>query len=650
MRVTVAVGGAFHGFLLAAQLDRYGYLHRLLTTHRPRRGEFVDPRRIEVNLVPELFLQLPQRLRLSWRGDYYKAQLFDWWAAQRIRGEEDLLVAFAAFALHTIRAARPYGTFTVLERSSAHILFQRALLEEEYVRWGLPPAPFDERLVRKQLWEYGEADVIAVPSTFVRDSFLTQGVPPERLIQIPLGVDTDRYAPHPKADPTFRILAGGLSLQKGLPYLLEAVRALPGQGVELVFAGRIADDVRHLLRTYPCPIHHVGILPARELAALYPRCSVVVLPSVQDGFGMVLLEAMASGVPVICSDHTAGPDVVRHGVDGYVVPVRNSTAIRDHLMHLLESEDERRRMGEAARQRALEFSLERYGARLVEEYSALLARKPDQAGASTREFYRYFWQISNVWDDCRAWSDDQYERHFGGWVQPSDVVLDVGCGDARAYQARLLGTVAALYGVDISEEAVAKARARGVQASVHDLSHPLPYADETFDKVVCFEVLEHLFDPKFAVQEMARVLRPGGVLLASVPNAGYLRDRLLVLLRGEVEAGVTDFANPWKAPHVRFFNQGRLEAMLRACGLRVRALKSKSDPSIFDVLAVFGGPGRFAARHLSERLPRSVRLAFLGNLWPALFAPALLVAAEKPPYRREPSPGEAEEGFLREVG
>lgn len=630
MNVTISVGGTFHGFQLAEQLDRRGHLHRLLTTHRPRRGEQVDPQRVIATPWPELFLRVPERLGLPWRGDYLKAQTFDWWASRRVKGDEDVLVAFAAFALHTVRAAKPYGIVTILERSSVHILHQQALLEEEYARWGLGPPRLDSRLVQKQVWEYGEADIICVPSTFARDSFLARGVPPHRLLCIPLGVDITRYHPNPKADSVFRIVAGGLSLQKGLPYLLEAVADLPEHGVELVLAGRIADDVRHLVARHGRPIRHVGVLSAREMSTLYAQSSVMVLPSVQDGFGLVILEAMASGLPVICSVHTAGPDVVRHGQDGYVVPSRDSAAIRDHLLHLYENEEERRQMGRAARQRASEFSLEAYGDRVVEGYTRLLAHRSTAATASVEDFYTYFWRISDVWDDCRAWNDAEYERHFDGLLRLGDVVLDVGCGDARAYQLRMLQTVGALYGIDVSAEAVAKASARGVWAQVHDLSQPLPYPDGMFDRVVCFEVLEHLFDPKFAVQEMARVLKPGGLLLVSVPNAGYVRDRLLAFFRGEVEAGVTDYTNPWKAPHIRFFNRRRLVAMLGAARLKVRSVKSKSDPSIFDVLYVFGGPGRFLARQLTERLPKPLGLPFLGDLWPSVFAPGLLAIAEKP--------------------
>lgn len=632
MKVTVSVGGTFHAFQLAEQLDRGGHLDRLITTHRPARGERIAAERIVANILPELFAQVPARLHLPWRGDYYKTQIFDWWASRQVPRDTDLVVAFASYALHTIRALKPYGIPTVLERSSAHIAHQRELLKEEYARWGVSAPPMDERLVAKQLWEYGEADYISVPSTFARQSFLERGVSPDRLICVLLGVDLGAFRPRAKTDRVFRILAGGLSLEKGLPYLLEAAAGLP-HDVEVVFTGRVPAEVRHLLGRYQVQIRDHGPLTRQRLAALYPQCSVMVLPSIQDGFGLVILEAMASGIPVVCSVHTAGPDIVREGVDGYIVPIRDSTTLRERLEELYARPDEQRRMGEAARARAAEFSYDAYGEAILEAYQRVVsAPLPATEHTSVAEFYQYFWHISDVWDDCGHWTDQQYQRHFDGLFRPEDLILDVGCGDARAYQSRLLRSVRAVYGVDISEQAVAKARQRGVQATVHDLSQPLPYPDEMFDKVICLEVLEHLFDPKFAVQEMARVLKPGGLLLVSVPNAGYFRDRLLMSFHGLVDAGVTDYANPWKAPHIRFFNRARLTAILEACGLRVLTVKSKTDPTIFDGLAVFGGPGRFVARLLTQRLPSLFQLAFLGDLWPSLFAPGLIAVARRAPY------------------
>jgi len=640
MKVTISVGGTWYAFQMAAQLDRRGHLDRLIATHHPQRGEAIAPSRVRANLVPELFVQLPARLRLPWQGEYYKAQLFDWWASRQVDPETDILVAFTAFGLHTMRAVKPHGVVTVAESGGTHIAHLRALVEEEHRRWGLPAPRIDPRLYVKQQWEYREADYVGVLSSFSRRSFVRAGIPEDRIICIPPGVDVEFFHPQPRQDGVFRILAGGLRIRKGIAYLLEAVAGLPRVNIELATTGRLPPDALPILRRYDVPIRHYGPLPRRRLAELFARSSVLVLPSIEDGFGLVILEALASGVPVICSVNTGGPDVIRDGVEGFIVPIRDAPALRERLLFLYGRDAERRRMGEAARAKALEYSEDAYGDRLVQAYGRLLADRRGRAPEATvPEFYASFWDTTEMWDACGHWSEADVRRHFDGLLRPDDIVLDVGCGDARAYQPWILGAVRKLYGVDISESAVAAARARGVEAVAHDLGAPLPFEEGMFDKVVCFEVLEHLFDPKFAVEQMARVLKPGGLLIVSVPNAGYLPDRLGALLFGRVAAPPSDFTNPWKSPHIRFFNLGTLIGLLRACGFEATVVRSKSDSSIFDLLGLFGRPGRFVSRHLAERLPRWAKLAFLGDVWPSVFAPGLLVVAR----RRSPRPARGSE-------
>ncbi len=382
MNVTVSVGGTFHAFHLAAQLERRGHLHRLITTHRPLRGEGVSRGRIVANPLPELFLQIPRRLHLPFRGDYLKAEAFDRWAGHHINGC-DLFVGFAAFSLHAIQAAKARGIVTVLERASAHILHQQALLEEENRRFGHPVPPIDERLVSKQLREYDDADYIMVPSRFVYDSFIARGFPQSRLVSVPLGADTKRFSPGTKRDAMFRILAAGVSLQKGTPYVLEAVRGIAGPGVELVFVGGMGHDVAAVLAQYAGRYRWPGYVSEASLVELMRQGSVFVQCSVQDGFGLMILQAMAVGLPVICTTNTAGPDLIREGVEGFIVPIRDAAALRDRLRYLYEHPDVCRRMGEAAAARARAFDWNTYGDRICGEYQRL-ADTPRDGSASRR--------------------------------------------------------------------------------------------------------------------------------------------------------------------------------------------------------------------------------------------------------------------------
>ena len=128
-------------------------------------------------------------------------------------------------------------------------------------------------------------------------------------------------------------------------------------------------------------------------------------------------------------------------------------------------------------------------------------------------------------------------------------------------------------GVDVSEHAVARARKRGLNARRISDAAQLPMPDDSFDAVVCIEVLEHLFSPMETMLEIKRVLRPGGVLIATVPNVAYWRRRLDLALLGRWNpiGDVRSVAEPWRDPHIRFFNPGALRRLVASAGMNIVA-------------------------------------------------------------------------------
>jgi glycosyltransferase involved in cell wall biosynthesis len=96
------------------------------------------------------------------------------------------------------------------------------------------------------------------------------------------------------------------------------------------------------------------------------RHDVLVLPSLHEGFGLVITEAMSQGLTVITTSHTAGPDLISDGIDGFIVPIRSAEAIEQKLVLLSHEKDRLRAMQEAARQKAQTFHWENYRRRLVE--------------------------------------------------------------------------------------------------------------------------------------------------------------------------------------------------------------------------------------------------------------------------------------------
>jgi SAM-dependent methyltransferase len=197
------------------------------------------------------------------------------------------------------------------------------------------------------------------------------------------------------------------------------------------------------------------------------------------------------------------------------------------------------------------------------------ASAADDLTAPVAGYYDGFWsadQIRRFAPDPALWS-----LIFDG-VTPDTRCLDVGCGTGNSYAREFIRRGVSYAGVDISPEAVRAAKAAGIDAQVIADAAELPFADDSLDLVLCIEVFEHLFSPHRAAQEIRRVLRPGGRLVASTPNVAYWR------LRGNLLFGLWNplgdelaVDQPWRDPHIRFFTPRTLARMLEMTGFqRVR--------------------------------------------------------------------------------
>jgi glycosyltransferase involved in cell wall biosynthesis len=366
-----------YAYDIARELQQAGYLKRLITAYHRRPQHGLDyPHRVRRILLSELTGQALYRL-LRGANSFYIANLirdnlYDLLARRHVDGG-DVLHAFNHYALFSMRKAIRLGMKTVVERDTAHPVYQQALLSEEYARYGLNYSSLNRLILRKHVQEYAEADAILVPSEFVWRTMVEQGVPESKLRLAPLGFDPARFRPLPEAktDSAFRVLfVGSVSLQKGVQYLLEAFKRLALPNAELVFVGGAFPDSQTFLPQYEGLYRHIWFVPQERLVELYNSASVFVLPSLQDGFGMVVCEAAACGLPVIISENVGAR--IRDGRDGYIVPIRDPDALADRLLCLYRDERLRREMGESARQYVQQFTWKANLHQLVEIYRGLL--------------------------------------------------------------------------------------------------------------------------------------------------------------------------------------------------------------------------------------------------------------------------------------
>jgi len=380
MKVTVSVFGRFHAFNLAKQLQNHNHLHKLISTYP---NFAINNYGINNDLIYSIWYlevlarSLPRELK-SWQ--WRLLEQFDLEVAKYIKPDFDIFVGWSGANLKSLQRAKEMGITTIVERGSSHIRYQTRILEEEYEKWGLKFNKTHPAIYERELAAYQDADMIAIPSIFVKQTFIEQGIPESKLIHIPYGTSLEQFYRLPKKDNIFRVIhCGGISLRKGVQYLLQAFYELNLPDAELWLVGSLEPEIKPFLAKYQSEnILLKGKYPQNQLLYLYSQCSVFCLASIEDGLGMVITQAMACGLPVIHTTNTGGEDMVRPGVDGFSIPIRAVDALKEKISFFYENPEQTEQMSRNALERVQSsWSWDEYGKKIVDNYSKILCRGID---------------------------------------------------------------------------------------------------------------------------------------------------------------------------------------------------------------------------------------------------------------------------------
>ena len=371
--------GRFHHFHLARQLEKHGLLESIYTGY-PNFKLKDEPGipRDKVISFPWLLAPYMARGRVGLNRSAWLDREWSWWAhetldlyvANKLR-DPTILIALSGSGLYSGRKIQQLGGIHICDRGSSHIREQEQLLTDEYERYGTRWRGIDPRSIAKEEAEYNQANWISIPSQFCYDSFVSQGVPAAKLLKIPYGSRLERFSPegaHCTNDEEFRILfVGAAGPQKGFIDLLNAFERFQHLGKQLILIGSLAPEALTMLaRVDQSRIRVLGSVPNAQLRQHYSQASVFVLPSIQEGFGMVIGEAMACGCPVIASTNTGASELITDGVEGFIVPIRTPGLIADRLQQLADQPELRERMGAAALARVQQLGgWDSYGAEWV---------------------------------------------------------------------------------------------------------------------------------------------------------------------------------------------------------------------------------------------------------------------------------------------
>ncbi len=290
-----------------------------------------------------------------------------------------------SYSYYAYDAFREYGRAGMLFQLHPHPGTMRRILTEELEanpdcasslqqEWelSLPEKDFNHLVLEPTM-----ASHILVASSFTKTSLIEHGISPSQISVVPYGVNLERFRPsefQPKdrASRLNLLFVGRINQRKGVKYLLQALQLLNRDDVHLTICGRVVDDLK-LFDAFSSQVTIRPSVSAEELVDAYQTSDLFVFPSVAEGFGQVLLEAMACGLPILSTTRTAAPDLIEHGLQGFIVEPRRPDLLAQHIAWAIDHRKELLYMGRQARLRAERFTWPHFRNRVADVVAEFLA-------------------------------------------------------------------------------------------------------------------------------------------------------------------------------------------------------------------------------------------------------------------------------------
>jgi glycosyltransferase involved in cell wall biosynthesis len=367
---------------LADQLSRRSF------ANLPRHLQHAHPRR-------ELLRLAGVTRPLPWLGRHERAPLsidavyrsLDRQVAARLPRLPCLkaVYAYEDGALSTFQAADRLGLSRIYDlpigywRSAQQIFQEERELQPEWACTITGLADSRTKLDRKDQ-ELQLADLVVVPSEFVRSTLVDNAATAAPIAVVPFGSPQPLAVPplSRSAGPLRVLFVGSLGQRKGLSYALDAVAAL-GSQVSLTLIGKVtAPHCRPLVAALERH-HWIESVPHSQILEQMRQHDVLVLPSLFEGYALVISEALSQGLPVLTTPNSGAALTIRDGVEGFIVPIRDSQSIADRLQQLADNRDQLAAMRQACLRRASELSWAGYENGLVQAVGQVL-QQPSQPG------------------------------------------------------------------------------------------------------------------------------------------------------------------------------------------------------------------------------------------------------------------------------
>jgi len=347
MKIAIAVHGRFHAFELARELSRRHDVTVFTNYPKWAAKRFgLSPTRVRSfwahGVASRIAWWLHDRVGLPYPEAALHRLFGSWVAAQIAKEQWDVVHSFSGVSEEILSAAKSQTVLRMMVRGSAHIRTQARILEEEELRSGTKQDHPSSWIIAREEREYALADRILVLSGFARNSFISDGVHPDKLGLLPLGARLDHFRPSPsvvearcsriRTGAQLHILfVGTICFRKGMLDVAAILRSPDMGRFRFRFVGPVTQEVRTLVRDLRPLAEFVPKQPQHELPRIYEWGDLFLFPTVEDGFAQVLAQANAAALPVLTTTNCCGPDLIHEGETGWVMPIRSPESFIERL-------------------------------------------------------------------------------------------------------------------------------------------------------------------------------------------------------------------------------------------------------------------------------------------------------------------------------
>jgi glycosyltransferase involved in cell wall biosynthesis len=288
---------------------------------------------------------------------------FDKWMSRILKEKKEEIdsnVVFIGRAVSSelsFQVVKKYGGRCVLHSQWMHPVKHTRMLEDAFSDAGNSYRPIPAERIQKQLREIELCDKVWCISKLVFDSYLENGVPREKLFLSPLGVDISYFKPKEIASKGSSghlviLFVGNINIEKGIHILIEAILVSGISKCKLILNGAVADYFKSTLDRMLESLNSVGVdvsIGSGDPLENFQKADIFILPSLHESFGLVVLEAMACGLPVIVTDQVGASDHVLDGENGFIVPAASAEALVGKIRFLNFNRDQCLKFGEKSR-------------------------------------------------------------------------------------------------------------------------------------------------------------------------------------------------------------------------------------------------------------------------------------------------------------